>query len=84
VPYEGARTASAIESFALEQFEMIVSLLEVVEITSPGVLETKCSSVAICFVSSLPDILDTRAVGKQPALERAVGVSGCGYAAVIA
>lgn len=112
VPYEGARTATAIESFALEQLEMNVSPPEVVELTSPEVLETKCASSAICFVSFLPDILDTRAegrnryleqlmsvaekfkrspysyvwaaAGKQPALERAVGVGGYGYPAFIA
>jgi protein disulfide-isomerase A6 len=112
VPYEGARTASAIESFALEQLETNVSPPEVVELTSQDVLETKCASSAICFVSFLPDILDTRAegrnsyleqlmsvaekfkrspysyvwaaAGKQPALERAVGVGGYGYPAFIA
>jgi len=112
VPYEGARTASAIESFALQQLETNVSPPEVVELTSQDVLETKCASSAICFVSFLPDILDTRAegrnsyleqlmsvaekfkrspysyvwaaAGKQPALERAVGVGGYGYPAFIA
>lgn len=112
VPYEGARTASAIESFALEQLETNVSPPEVVELTSQDVLETKCASSAICFVSFLPDILDTKAegrdrylqqlmsvaekfkrspysyvwaaAGKQPALEKAVGVGGYGYPAFIA
>lgn len=34
VPYEGARTASAIESFALEQLENNVGPPEVAELTS--------------------------------------------------
>lgn len=34
-PYEGARTASAIESFALEQLETNVAPPEVVELTGP-------------------------------------------------
>lgn len=35
IPYEGARTASAIESFALEQLETNVAPPEVTELTSP-------------------------------------------------
>lgn len=35
VTYEGARTASAIESFGLEQLETNVAPPEVVELTSP-------------------------------------------------
>uniref|UniRef100_A0A0C9QN65 protein disulfide-isomerase n=1 Tax=Wollemia nobilis TaxID=56998 RepID=A0A0C9QN65_9CONI len=112
VPYEGARTASAIESFALEQLETNVSPPEVVELTGPDVMEKKCASSAICFVSFLPDILDTKAegrnkylelllsvaekfkrnsysyvwaaAGKQPELEKAVGVGGYGYPALVA
>lgn len=34
IPYEGARTASAIESFALEQLETNVGPAEVTELTS--------------------------------------------------
>lgn len=34
-PYEGARTASAIESFALEQLEANAAPPEVTELTSP-------------------------------------------------
>lgn len=34
-PYEGARTASAIESFALEQLETNVAPPEVTELTGP-------------------------------------------------
>lgn len=35
VPYEGARTAPAIESFALEQLEMNAGPAEVIELTGP-------------------------------------------------
>lgn len=35
IPYEGARSASAIESFSLEQLETNVSPPEVTELTSP-------------------------------------------------
>eukprot|EP01018_Ginkgo_biloba_P003409 Gb_35388 [translate_table: standard] len=112
VPYEGPRTSSAVESFALEQLETNVSPPEVVELTSPDVMDSKCSSAAICFVAFLPDILDTKAAGrnkylevllsvaekfkrnsygyvwaaagKQPALEKAVGVGGYGYPALVA
>ncbi|GAB4859390.1 Protein disulfide-isomerase 2-3 [Ancistrocladus abbreviatus] len=111
-PYEGARTASAIESFALQQLETNVAPPEVTELTSPDVLEEKCGSAAICFVSFLPDILDSKAegrnkylemllsiaekskrspysfvwtaAGKQPDLEKHVGVGGYGYPAMVA
>ncbi|XP_031105497.1 protein disulfide isomerase-like 2-3 [Ipomoea triloba] len=111
VPYNGARTASAIESFALEQLEINVSPPEVTELTGPDVMEEKCSSAALCFVAFLPDILDSKAegrnkyletllsvaekfktkpysyvwaaAGKQPDLEKHVGVGGYGYPALV-
>ncbi|BBN09197.1 protein disulfide-isomerase A6 [Marchantia polymorpha subsp. ruderalis] len=109
-PYEGGRVASEIESFALRQLD--VATPEVVELTGQDVLDKKCSSAAICFVTFLPDILDSTAAGrkkyldtlltvaekfkrsaysylwaaagKQPALEKAVGVGGYGYPALVA
>ncbi|KAG0466737.1 hypothetical protein HPP92_018317 [Vanilla planifolia] len=60
-PYEGARAASAIESFALEQLETNASPPQVSELSSPDVMEEKCSTAAICFVAFLPDILDSKA-----------------------
>ncbi|KAG5545664.1 hypothetical protein RHGRI_017969 [Rhododendron griersonianum] len=93
-PYEGARTASAIESFALEQLETNVAPPEVTELTGPDVMEENCGSAAICFVAFLPDILDSKAegrtnyvwaaAGKQPDLEKNVGVGGYGYPALVA
>ncbi|XP_019456934.1 PREDICTED: protein disulfide isomerase-like 2-3 [Lupinus angustifolius] len=112
IPYEGARTASAIESFALEQLETNVAPPEVTELYGPDVMEEKCGSAAICFVAFLPDILDSKAAGrniylqqllsvaekfkrspysyvwaaagKQPELEKHVGVGGYGYPALVA
>uniref|UniRef100_A0A0D3B4M4 protein disulfide-isomerase n=1 Tax=Brassica oleracea var. oleracea TaxID=109376 RepID=A0A0D3B4M4_BRAOL len=94
--YEGARSASAIESFATEL----------------DVMEKKCGSAAICFISFLPDILDSKAEGRnkylkmlqsvaekykrhpysfvwvaavtQPDLEKKVSVGGYGYPAMVA
>ncbi|KZV44823.1 thioredoxin family protein [Dorcoceras hygrometricum] len=119
-PYEGARSASAIESFALEQLETNAAPPEVTELISPDVMEEKCGSAAICFVAFLPDILDSKAEGrnkylelllsvaekfkkspyrqektilhvyvwaasgKQPDLEKHVGVGGYGYPALVA
>lgn len=111
-PYEGARTASAIESFALDQLETNVLPPEVTELTDPDVMDAKCGSAAICFVAFLPDILDSKAegrnkylqqllsvaekfkkspysyvwaaAGKQPDLEKRVGVGGYGYPALVA
>lgn len=112
ITYEGARTASAIESFALVQLETNVAPPEVTELTSSDVMEEKCGSAAICFVAFLPDILDSKAegrnkyletllsiaekfkrspysyvwaaAGKQPELEKNVGVGGYGYPALVA
>ncbi|VFQ93765.1 unnamed protein product [Cuscuta campestris] len=111
-PYDGARTAPAIQSFALDQLESNVSPPEVVELTGQEIMEEKCSSAAICFVAFLPDILDSKAegrnkyldillsvaekfkgkpysfvwaaAGKQPDLEKQVGVGGYGYPAMVA
>uniref|UniRef100_A0A7N0TUB9 protein disulfide-isomerase n=1 Tax=Kalanchoe fedtschenkoi TaxID=63787 RepID=A0A7N0TUB9_KALFE len=111
-PYEGGRTASAIESFALQQLETNLAPPEVTELTSAAVLEEKCGPAAICFVAFLPDILDSKAegrnkylqqlltvaekfkrspysyvwaaAGKQPDLEKHVGVGGYGYPAMVA
>lgn len=48
VPYEGARSASAIESFALEQLESNAGPVEVTELTGP-VLFTSLVSPIIFF-----------------------------------
>ncbi|KAL1562375.1 Protein disulfide-isomerase 2-3, variant 2 [Salvia divinorum] len=74
-PYEGARTASAIESFALEQLEANAAPPEVTELTSPDVVEEKCGSAAICFVAFLPDILDSKAEGRNKYLEILLSVA---------
>lgn len=75
IPYEGARTAGAIESFALEQLETNVAPPEVTELTSQDVMEEKCGSAAICFVSFLPDILDSKAEGRNKYLEMLLSVA---------
>ncbi|CAN0914309.1 Protein disulfide-isomerase like 2-2 [Linum grandiflorum] len=73
--YEGARTASAIESFALVQLETDVAPPEVTELTGPDVMEEKCGSAAICFVSFLPDILDSKAEGRNKYLDQLLSVA---------
>ncbi|KAI4305726.1 hypothetical protein L6164_029074 [Bauhinia variegata] len=75
IPYDGARTASAIESFALEQLETNVAPPEVTELTSPDVLEEKCGPAAICFVAFLPDILDSKADGRNRYLQQLLSVA---------
>ncbi|CAN1220021.1 Protein disulfide isomerase-like 2-3, partial [Linum perenne] len=74
-PYEGARTASGIESFALEQLETNVAPPEVTELTGPDVMEEKCGSAAICFVSFLPDILDSKAEGRKKYLDQLLSIA---------
>ncbi|XWS47376.1 hypothetical protein CRYUN_Cryun14cG0147100 [Craigia yunnanensis] len=76
IPYEGARTASAIESFALLQLETNVGPAEVTELTGPDVMDEKCGSAAICFVAFLPDILDSKAEGRNKYLEMLLSVAG--------
>ncbi|KAJ8749297.1 hypothetical protein K2173_018779 [Erythroxylum novogranatense] len=74
-PYEGARTASAIESFALEQLDSNVAPPEVTELTGPDIMEEKCASAAICFVAFLPDILDSKAEGRNEYLYQLLSVA---------
>lgn len=73
--YEGARSASAIESFALEQLETNLPPPEVTELTSQDIMEDKCGSAAICFVAFLPDILDSKAEGRNKYLELLLSVA---------
>lgn len=73
--YEGARTASAIESFALVQLETNIPPPEVSELTSADVMEEKCGSAAICFVAFLPDILDSKAEGRNKYIEILLSVA---------
>ncbi|XP_015881416.2 protein disulfide isomerase-like 2-3 [Ziziphus jujuba] len=75
IPYEGARTASAIESFALEQLDTNVAPPEVTELTSHDVMEDKCGSAAICFVAFLPDILDSKAEGRNKYIQQLLSVA---------
>ncbi|XP_031473210.1 protein disulfide isomerase-like 2-3 [Nymphaea colorata] len=74
-PYEGERAASAIERFAIEQLETIVQPVEVNELTSPTVMEEKCATSAICFVAFLPDILDSKAEGRNKYIETLLSVA---------
>ncbi|KAL0919832.1 hypothetical protein M5K25_011953 [Dendrobium thyrsiflorum] len=73
--YEGARAALAIESFALEQLETNVSPPEVLELSGPEVMEEKCATAAICFVAFLPDILDSKAEGRNKYLDLLLSVA---------
>ncbi|XP_073151140.1 protein disulfide isomerase-like 2-3 [Henckelia pumila] len=75
IPYEGARSAPAIESFALEHLEANATPPEVTELISPDVMEEKCGSAAICFVAFLPDILDSKAEGRNKYLELLLSVA---------
>lgn len=75
ITYEGGRTASAIESFALVQLETNVAPPEVTELTSSDVMEEKCGSAAICFVAFLPDILDSKAEGRNKYIEMLLSVA---------
>ncbi|KAJ0986556.1 hypothetical protein J5N97_004912 [Dioscorea zingiberensis] len=74
-PYEGARVASAIESFALEQLDTNAPPPEVSELTGPDVMTDKCASSAICFVAFLPDILDSKAEGRNKYLDLLLSVA---------
>ncbi|CAI9269728.1 unnamed protein product [Lactuca saligna] len=58
-----------VQSFALVQLETNVAPPEVIKLTSSDVMEEKCGSAAICFVSFLPDILDSKAEGRNKYIE---------------
>ncbi|XP_052623010.1 protein disulfide isomerase-like 2-3 isoform X2 [Lactuca sativa] len=75
ITYEGARIASAIESFSLVQLETNVAPFEVTELTSSDVMEEKFGSATICFVSFLPDILDSKAEGRNKYIEILLSVA---------
>lgn len=64
IPYEGQRTADAIESYALEQWETNLVAPEIVQLTSQESLTT-CLEGLICFVSFFPHILDSKAEGRN-------------------
>lgn len=53
IPYEGARTASAIESFALEQLETNVAPPEVTELTSQVSSSHGCKSLLLSLLVTL-------------------------------
>ncbi|KAK6142443.1 hypothetical protein DH2020_022791 [Rehmannia glutinosa] len=104
-PYEGARSASAIESFALEQLEANAAPPEVTELTSPDVVEesvvqlpsallpsfltywiprlrVEINTLSFCY--QLQRSSERALTGKQPDLEKHVGVGGYGYPALVA
>ncbi|XWS36739.1 hypothetical protein CRYUN_Cryun20dG0111600 [Craigia yunnanensis] len=119
IPYEGARTVSAIESFALEQLETSVGPAEVTELTGPEMIQEPVSpsfEIQAAEVNqediwreleqqeqpaptggaklTRPHICESSphwkisyawaASGKQPDLEKRVGVDGYGYPALVA
>eukprot|EP00270_Netrium_digitus_P011338 TRINITY_DN35_c0_g1_i5.p1 TRINITY_DN35_c0_g1~~TRINITY_DN35_c0_g1_i5.p1 ORF type:complete len:440 (-),score=150.18 TRINITY_DN35_c0_g1_i5:181-1500(-) len=67
-PYEGGRTATAIESHALELLEKNVPEPEVLEVIGQETLD-KCTAAPICFLAFLPHILDSKAEGRQKYLD---------------
>jgi len=58
IPYEGARTAAAIESFALEQLETNVAPPEVTEIHSPVSIFSPAYLVCIGLKKDYNKIMD--------------------------
>ncbi|RVW13317.1 Protein disulfide isomerase-like 2-3 [Vitis vinifera] len=97
-PYEGARTASAIESFALGSWKRMLHPLKMS-------WRRSVAQLPFVLVAFLPDILDSKAegrnkylemmlsiaenyvwaaAGKQADLEKQVGVGGYGYPALVA
>jgi protein disulfide-isomerase A6 len=60
--YDGARTASAIASFASSLIEDKTEPKPIVQLTSDAVFQEQCANT-LCLVSYLPHILDSRASG---------------------
>lgn len=67
--YNGAREAAAIVSFATDKWSRQAPPPEVVELTSQSVWDKHCSggkgSASLCLIAFLPDILDSKASGRN-------------------
>lgn len=72
--YDGARTASSIASFATSLIEDKTEPKPIVEVTSDEVFTEQCAS-ALCLVSYLPHILDSKASGREGYLKELRAVS---------
>ncbi|GMH23775.1 hypothetical protein Nepgr_025618 [Nepenthes gracilis] len=75
LPHEGAKIASAIEPLALEQPETNIAPPEIVELSGQDIMEETCGSAAICFLSFLPDMLDSKAEGRNKYLQMLLSVA---------
>lgn len=69
--YQGERTAAALSDFALKQWGKTAPPPEVHELVSPEIFQEHCtgdsdeSAKQLCFIAFLPDILDTKASGRN-------------------
>lgn len=62
VPYNGARTAGAIEAYALDLVSS-PSVLE--ELVAPELYQSECDDRKLCFILAVPPVEDTGADGRQ-------------------
>eukprot|EP00055_Hartaetosiga_balthica_P005297 m.15350 g.15350 ORF g.15350 m.15350 type:complete len:454 (-) comp4461_c0_seq1:22-1383(-) len=67
--YESGRDAASIVQFAKSKAQSNRPAPEVVQITNDDVFTKACTSSQICFVSFLPDIMDTGADGRNSLIE---------------
>lgn len=63
--YQGARTASAISSFALQALDKLGGGLKIKELTSAAVLTDFCSGKSSCVIGVLPHITESRKSGRD-------------------
>ena len=56
--YDGGRTADDIVAWALERHTEAIPPPELVQVTSPKVLESECQDKPLCVIAFLPHILD--------------------------
>lgn len=67
--YPGARTASAISSFALQALDAMGGGLKIKELTSADVLTDFCSGKSSCVIAVLPHISESRKSGREAYLD---------------
>jgi len=63
--YQGGRTASDIVQYVEAKLLQYAKPLELVELTSPELMDASCLNKQICLLAVLPDILDTGAAGRR-------------------
>eukprot|EP00884_Botryococcus_braunii_P009878 jgi/Botrbrau1/18892/Bobra.177_2s0050.1 len=81
IEYQGGRDSASLASFALSQWASNQPPPEPVELTSHDIFEIECTggvdesaAKKLCFIAFLPDILDTKAEGRNAYIQDKEGL----------